>query len=137
MEFLGPLSGLWHSDAIIFKRARGAPEAIGQEMNLEAQLRAIEQANIVRGTNAPSAPVQYVDALMSRANRQADTFLRIAPLACDGLARHSFEVARQANEASDYQTAARHFEKAYLLYPKLDTLLSAANMHLKLGNQGI
>jgi len=149
MEVLGPFS--WArgaGNAIIFKRARRA-QAAGQEMNCEAQSRAMEQVDSSRGTSAPSAPVQYVDALMSRANRQADVFSILTSLVCDGLA-HSvhalkernaagehFEVARQANEASDYQTAACHFEKAYLLHPKLDTLLSAANMHLKVGNQGI
>jgi len=48
-----------------------------------------------------------------------------------------FETARRANDARDYQTACAEFEAAYLLNPKPATLVSTANMYVKMGNASI
>jgi tetratricopeptide (TPR) repeat protein len=48
-----------------------------------------------------------------------------------------FEKARRANDARDYKTACAEFEAAYLLNPKPATLVSTANMYIKMGNASI
>ena len=40
----------------------------------------------------------------------------------------------QSNQADDYKAACSYFETSFLLNPKLTTLISTANMHLKLRN---
>ena len=45
-----------------------------------------------------------------------------------------FEAAKQSNQADDFKAACSYFETSFLLNPKLTTLISTANMHLKLRN---
>ena len=48
-----------------------------------------------------------------------------------------FEAAKAANGADDFKAACSYFETSYLMNPKLTTLISAANMHLKLRNPSV
>ena len=42
--------------------------------------------------------------------------------------------SKEANQAEDFKAACSYFETSFLLNPKLTTLISTANMHLKLRN---
>ena len=72
--------------------------------------------------------VRYVDTLLGRANRE-----RIPEEDAKQAAEY-FEAAKQSNGAEDYKAACSYFETSFLLNPKLTTLISTANMHLKLRN---
>ena len=49
----------------------------------------------------------------------------------------AFEAARKANEEGDYSRAVASFEESYLHNPRPSTLISTANMYLKMGNSSI
>jgi len=72
-----------------------------------------------------------VDKLLARANRG-----RVTQTDAEQALGH-FESARRANESKDYQTACTEFESAYLINPKPATLVSTANMYVKMGNASI
>lgn len=76
--------------------------------------------------NAKAA--KYVDTLLGRANRD-----RIPELEARQALEY-FEAAKAANGVEDYKAACSYFETSFLLNPKLTTLISTANMHLKLRN---
>ena len=72
--------------------------------------------------------VKYVDTLLGRANRDK------IPEEDARQATEYFEAAKAANATEDHKTACSYFETSFLLNPKLTTLISTANMHLKLRN---
>ena len=72
--------------------------------------------------------VKYVDTLLGRANREK------IPEEDGRQALEYFEAAKQSNSLDDYKAACSYFETSFLLNPKLTTLISTANMHLKLNN---
>ncbi len=72
--------------------------------------------------------VKYVDTLLGRANREK------IPEEDARQANEYFEAAKSANATEDYKSACSYFETSFLLNPKLTTLISTANMHLKLRN---
>ena len=72
--------------------------------------------------------VKYVDTLLGRANREK------IPEDDGRQALEYFEAAKQSNSLDDYKAACSYFETSFLLNPKLTTLISTANMHLKLNN---
>jgi len=76
--------------------------------------------------NAKAA--KYVDTLLGRANRD-----KIPELEARQAVEY-FEAAKAANGVEDYKAACSYFETSFLLNPKLTTLISTANMHLKLRN---
>jgi len=78
------------------------------------------------GRNAKA--VKYVDTLLGRANREK------IPEEDARQANEYFEAAKSANATEDYKSACSYFETSFLLNPKLTTLISTANMHLKLRN---
>ena len=51
--------------------------------------------------------------------------------------RSHFENAKRANEDGNFRVAAEAFEASYVLIPKHGTLVSLANMYLKMGNRHI
>ena len=71
---------------------------------------------------------KYVDTLLGRANRDK------IPEDDARQALEYFEEAKRSNAGEDYKAACSYFETSFLLNPKLTTLISTANMHLKLRN---
>ena len=80
------------------------------------------------GTNVTN----YVSRLIRRANREDDVSVEDASRATE-----AFEEARSANDAGDFQRAVEAFEQSYLLNPRPSTLVSTANMYLKMRNTSI
>lgn len=78
----------------------------------------------------PSA-IKYVDTLLGRANRKQ------VPAEEARQALAYFEAAKESNEQRDFAAACSYFETSYLMNPKLTTLISTANMHLKLANPAV
>mmetsp|Transcript_14746 Transcript_14746/g.36822 ORF Transcript_14746/g.36822 Transcript_14746/m.36822 type:complete len:183 (+) Transcript_14746:1-549(+) len=74
---------------------------------------------------------EYVHTLLARANRAT------IPEKDVKQALSFFEEAKKANSAEDYKAACSYFETSFLLNPKLTTLISTANMHLKLKKPAI
>ena len=79
-------------------------------------------------SNRNAKAVKYVDTLLGRANREK------IPEEDARQALEYFEAAKQSNQADDFKAACSYFETSFLLNPKLTTLISTANMHLKLRN---
>ena len=69
-----------------------------------------------------------MDTLLGRANREK------IPEDDAKQALEYFEAAKRSNTLEDYKAACSYFETSFLLNPKLTTLISTANMHLKLRN---
>ncbi|KAL3904605.1 MAG: hypothetical protein SGPRY_011225 [Prymnesium sp.] len=69
--------------------------------------------------------------LLTRAHRDA------IPEADVKQAISFFEEAKKANSGGDFKAACSYFETSFRLNPKLTTLISTANMHLKLRRAAI
>ena len=84
-----------------------------------------------KAPGSASNTTRYVERLMARANHGKVTEADVQE------ALVHFEAARRANDVRDFQTACTEFEAAYLLNPKPATLVSTANMYVKMGNASI
>ena len=95
----------------------------------EAAVAAVRSAG--GGGEAMERAHKYVATLLGRANREhvGEDDVRQA--------LEYFEAAKAANGADDFKAACSYFETSYLMNPKLTTLISAANMHLKLRNPSV
>ena len=110
------------------KTSNGAPpgpsEGAASQAFLSSTIMPQQGASSARNAKA----VKYVDTLLGRANRDK------IPEEDARQANEYFEAAKAANATEDHKTACSYFETSFLLNPKLTTLISTANMHLKLRN---